>query len=56
MEAKRIETSQWANRPVRVLDFKQLDAKKAGFALATNELAQATRNLARVLERCAKGE
>ena len=34
----------------------ELDAKKAGFALATNELAQATRNLARVLERCAKGE
>jgi hypothetical protein len=35
---------------------EELDAKKAGFALATNELAQATRNLARVLERCAKGE
>jgi hypothetical protein len=35
---------------------EELDAKKAGFALATSELAQATRNLAGVLERCAKGE
>ena len=33
-----------------------LNAKKAAFALASNELAQATRNLAGVLERCAKGE
>ena len=35
---------------------EQLEAKKATFALAKNELAQATRNLAGVLERCAKGE
>jgi hypothetical protein len=35
---------------------EQLDAKKAAFKLATNDLAQATRNLAGVLERCAKGE
>ena|SRR5262249_40303533 len=35
---------------------EQLDAKKATFELATNEMAQATRNLADVLERCAKGE
>jgi hypothetical protein len=35
---------------------EQLDAKKATFAIATNELTQATRNLAGVLERCAKGE
>ena len=35
---------------------EELDAKKSAFALATNELAQATRNLAGALERCAKGE
>jgi hypothetical protein len=35
---------------------EELDAKKAAFALAKNDLAQATRNLASVLERCAKGE
>ena len=35
---------------------EELDGKKATFALATNELAQATRNLTGVLERCAKGE
>jgi hypothetical protein len=35
---------------------EELDAKKATFALAKNELAQATRNLAGILERCAKGE
>ncbi len=34
---------------------EELDAKKAALALAGNELAQATRNLAGVLERCAKG-
>lgn len=35
---------------------EELDAKKAAFTLATNDLAQATRNLAGVLEKCAKGE
>ena len=35
---------------------EELDAKKSAFALATNELAQATRNLAGALKRCAKGE
>ena len=35
---------------------EELDTKKAAFALAKNELPQATRNLAGVLERCAKGE
>jgi hypothetical protein len=35
---------------------EELTAKKAAFALATNDLAQATRKLACVLERCAKGE
>jgi len=35
---------------------EELTAKKAAFALATNDLAQATRKLAGVLERCAKGE
>jgi hypothetical protein len=35
---------------------EELTSKKAAFALATNDLAQATRNLAGVLERCAKGE
>jgi uncharacterized membrane protein YoaK (UPF0700 family) len=35
---------------------EELDAKKAAFALSTNELAQATRNLAGVLERRARGE
>ena len=34
----------------------ELTAKKAAFALATNDLAQATRNLADVLQRCAKGQ
>ena len=35
---------------------EELDAKKATFALAKNDLAEATRNLAGVVERCAKGE
>ena len=35
---------------------EELDTKKAALALAKNELPQATRNLAGVLERCAKGE
>ena len=35
---------------------EELTAKKAAFALATNDLAQATRNLADVLQRCAKGQ
>src|SRR5262249_19915928 len=35
---------------------EELNAKKAAFALATNDLAKATRNLADVLQRCAKGE
>ena len=35
---------------------EELEAKKAAFTLATNDLAQATRNLSGVLERCAKGE
>src|SRR5262245_31673 len=35
---------------------EELDAKKAAFTLASNDLAQAMRNLAGVLERCAKGE
>jgi len=35
---------------------EELDAKKATFALAKNDLADATRNLAGVVERCAKGE
>ena len=35
---------------------EELEAKKAAFTLATNDLAQATRNLAGVLEKCAKGE
>ena len=35
---------------------EELDAKKAAFTLAINDLAQAMRNLAGVLERCAKGE
>ena len=35
---------------------EEVDAKKAAFALSTNELTQATRNLAGVLERCAKGK
>jgi len=35
---------------------EELDTKKAAFALAKNELPQATRNLAGVPERCAKGE
>jgi hypothetical protein len=34
---------------------EELEAKKAAFALATNDLAQATRKLVVVLERCAKG-
>ena len=35
---------------------EELTSKKAAFALATNDLAKATRNLADVLQRCAKGE
>src|SRR5262245_6505524 len=35
---------------------EELDAKKAAFTLATNDLAQAMRNLAGVLESCAKAE
>src|SRR5262245_20783703 len=34
---------------------EELETKKAAFALATNELAQGTRKLANVLERCTKG-
>ena len=33
---------------------EELEAKKAAFTLATNDLAQATRKLSGVLERCAK--
>jgi hypothetical protein len=35
---------------------EELDAEKAAFTLATNDLAQATRKLAGVLEKCVKGE
>ena len=35
---------------------EKLDAQKTKFSLAANEFAQATRNLADVLERCVKGE
>ena len=35
---------------------EELDAKKAAFTLATNDLAQAMRNLAGILERCAEIE
>ena len=35
---------------------EELEAKKAVFTLATNDLAQATRKLSGVLERCTKGE
>jgi hypothetical protein len=45
----------WTLRELKTA-VEQLEAKKAAFALAANELAQATRNLAGVLERCAKGE
>jgi hypothetical protein len=34
---------------------EELTAKKAAFALATNDIAKATRSLADVLQRCAKG-
>ena len=34
----------------------ELTAKKAAFALATSDLTQATRKLADVLQRCAKGQ
>jgi hypothetical protein len=35
---------------------EELTAKKAAFALATNDLVKATRNLGNLLERCAKGK
>ena len=35
---------------------EELTSKKAAFAFATNDLAKATRNLADVLQRCAKGK
>ena len=55
--ASVIEYFQKFNKPLpERFCAKELEAKKAAFTLATNDLAQATRNLSGVLERCAKGE